>query len=882
MGDVLNLIGELDNMILTLTEEVQIIEDNPILPQSGTAYTLANKFGIGTSTPSVQLEVNGATKIDSSLTVEGTSSFTGTMIANTIDATNVNVSNMINAASIGTGELTVDNLTAYSAVTTDGSKNLSSVQLAQGYFLLGSGTSSAPLAGTLESTNKSVGISYDSATGNLNLIVNGSGGGNTFQDIVLTGGAIPTAPEIDFTGTTPTISSGNTLTIETTTAATNIVLSPTGGVNLPGLTPSLPLQLNASGNIISADISLTSNISGILPIANGGTNSGTALNNNRVMVSLAGKIVESSALTNGQFLIGSTGNAPVVGQLTSTGKTVSITNGAGTINLEVSGASSFSNITITDGGNSPAAILLTSSTGSVGQPGYLSSDAPLYLTSVGEVNIAPSNNIIDVTSSNIYKNGSQFIYSDSSNNLGVGLPVFGSLTSGTNNISLGGLTYGGLTSGTDNIAVGYKALNVNSTGYQNVGIGTSSLAANTSGFNNVSIGYQSMSKNISGVQNIAIGSSSLSNSTTGNNNIAVGYNSMTLNNGGGQNVGIGSSTLAANTTGNNNVAVGYNSLATNTTGSQNVAIGTLALNGNLIGINNIAIGYNTLALNTTGNQNIAIGSLALDNNSIGTDNIAIGYNSLTVTSTGVENIAIGTSAMTMTVGVQNVAVGYKALSVQTSGAYNTAIGTNTLQAVTTGSYNVAIGYTSGSTLVSGTYNIYLSANAATASESGTIRIGTLGNQTSSYIPGNLTVTQNTLGNAVVTTTSTYSGDNPIEIVYQNRIVTTNSTATTLQTFSVPTGTVSTTYAIESVVLGRNSVNGDSLRYNLMALFKYIVGTTTLSQVQSTTSTGSSDQPSWTVSYTYVGSSTNITLQVTGANSTNIVWHHTSRVWYTLA
>lgn len=51
----------------------------------------------------------------------------------------------------------------------------------------------------------------------------------------------------------------------------------------------------------------------------------------------SGALLEVGPLTNGQLLIGSTGNAPVGATLTSTGGSVTITNGAGSINLEAVG-----------------------------------------------------------------------------------------------------------------------------------------------------------------------------------------------------------------------------------------------------------------------------------------------------------------------------------------------------------------------------------------------------------------------------------------------------------------------------------------------------------------------------------------------------------------
>lgn len=56
--------------------------------------------------------------------------------------------------------------------------------------------------------------------------------------------------------------------------------------------------LTLAGQVITANaIDLTDDVSGILPIANGGTNSDTALNNDRVIISSGGKIIESATIT---------------------------------------------------------------------------------------------------------------------------------------------------------------------------------------------------------------------------------------------------------------------------------------------------------------------------------------------------------------------------------------------------------------------------------------------------------------------------------------------------------------------------------------------------------------------------------------------------------
>ena len=139
-----------------------------------------------------------------------------------------------------------------------------------------------------------------------------------------------------------------------------------------GLLASMPVLSNGLKQLVSGNISLTSNVSGILPIANGGTNSSTTLTNGFLMVSSAGKIIEGTSATapsfsgtvtvgelidsgliadrpvfsnsskqlvssppisNGQLIIGRTGLSPLCNNLTGTTNQVVVTNGIGTITL---------------------------------------------------------------------------------------------------------------------------------------------------------------------------------------------------------------------------------------------------------------------------------------------------------------------------------------------------------------------------------------------------------------------------------------------------------------------------------------------------------------------------------------------------------------------
>lgn len=119
--------------------------------------------------------------------------------------------------------------------------------------------------------------------------------------------------------------------------APTVALHVTGSARITALNAAAPVRTDTNGNLSNGTIvlSASSDVSGVLPILYGGTNSSTTLNNNRIMVSSGGAIVEASALTNGQLLIGSTSAAPIAANLTQGAfASVTIVNGAGSITLD--------------------------------------------------------------------------------------------------------------------------------------------------------------------------------------------------------------------------------------------------------------------------------------------------------------------------------------------------------------------------------------------------------------------------------------------------------------------------------------------------------------------------------------------------------------------
>lgn len=215
------------------------------------------------------------------------------------------------------------NGTGLSAATAGTDYSAGTSALATGLLKSTTATGALSIAGSADITSAlgytPVNKAGDTMTGDLTF---GSGKGSVFAD-----------------------SGSNTVSIlAPTTVGTSYVLRlPTNVAASNGQV----LTSDTSGNLTWANPSTTAtSYSGILPVANGGTNSSTALNGNRIMVSNGTAIVESSALTNGQILIGSTGAAPQAANLTA-GSGISIVNSAGAITVSTNLSSGM----LSDGGN---------------------------------------------------------------------------------------------------------------------------------------------------------------------------------------------------------------------------------------------------------------------------------------------------------------------------------------------------------------------------------------------------------------------------------------------------------------------------------------------------------------------------------------------------
>lgn len=118
--------------------------------------------------------------------------------------------------------------------------------------------------------------------------------------------------------------------IDTITGNTGGAVGPGAGHNIDFVGSG---YIAIAGN--PATNTLTVSFTGPLAVADGGTGLATITDHSLVVGSGTGVLTELGVATDGQLAIGSTGVDPVLATLTSTSGTVVITNGAGSIDLDV-------------------------------------------------------------------------------------------------------------------------------------------------------------------------------------------------------------------------------------------------------------------------------------------------------------------------------------------------------------------------------------------------------------------------------------------------------------------------------------------------------------------------------------------------------------------
>lgn len=362
-------------------------------------------------------------------------------------------------------------------------------------------------------------------------------------------------------------------------------------------------------------VNLATDVTGTLPIANGGTG--------------------QTSYTNGQLLIGnSSGNTLTKATLTA-GSGVTITNGNGSISISATGSGgTVTSVTGTapvasTGGTTPA-ISLSAGYGDTQNP-YASKTANYVLAAPNGSAGAPTFRALvaaDIPTLNQNTTGNAAtatsIAGGAANRVpyqtGAGATSFVAAPTTANtmlryngtNIDWGVVT----TFTTDitvdsNITVGRGA----GTGAYSTALGYQPLLLSGSGDYNTGVGYRAAASATNKSGNTAFGSSALE-FVNASYNTAIGYQAL-----------LGSA-VVANNTGQFNTAVGRNAGYGITSGQDNVFVGDIA-------------GYYV----TSGGQNVFVGTAA-GNTANGTGNICVGHNTNLNTSGDNYSIVIGVSGST--------------------------------------------------------------------------------------------------------------------------------------------------------------------------------------------------------------------------------------------
>ncbi len=263
----------------------------------------------------------------------GITSTTGNIVAT---AGQINAGTSVSAGTTVTGGTGVVATTG-NVVATAGQVNAGTTMTAGTGITSTTGNIVATAGQVNAGTTMTAGTGITSTTGNIVATAGQINAGTSVSaGTTVTGGTGVVATTGNVVATAGQVNAGTTMTAGTgITSTTGNIVATAGQVNA-GTTMTAGTGITATtGNIVATAGNVT---------ANSGTVSGqnvtwtTAAANRVALTDGASNLTVAAALTNGQLLIGNTGNAPSLAQPTSSDGSITITGGSGTLDLVVGNA----------------------------------------------------------------------------------------------------------------------------------------------------------------------------------------------------------------------------------------------------------------------------------------------------------------------------------------------------------------------------------------------------------------------------------------------------------------------------------------------------------------------------------------------------------------
>lgn len=531
--------------------------------------------------------------------------------------------------------------------------------------------SSVAATGTVTGSNLS-GTNTGDQTITLTGDVTGSGTGSFATTIAA--GAVSLTTKVS--GILPTANGG--------TGQNSTATFPTSGIVVTEAATETLTNKSISGSTNTlTNISLTSSVTGTLPIANGGTGHTTAASAITALTGTqtAGTYLRSDG-TNATLTTIQAGDVPTLNQNTTgtaanvTG-TVAIANGG---TGQTSAAAAFNalspmtttgDLTYESGTNTASRLAI----GTTGQVLTVVSGIPAWAASTGFTYLASTTSVFGGTNATLSFTGVD--------NVVVGVGAGGALTSGTDNVFDGYQAGKNATTACFNVAVGSQAIGTGimvGAASNNTAVGYQSGKALTSGTDNVAMGYQSGVEMTTASSNVVIGSGAI-NGASATHNVVIGQGATAANFSSAIAIGSSSTISAAD-----GIAIGFSSAA----GNLAVAIGYQSSSG---GTEALSMGYQANAKTTGG---IALGLMALCNTGSAAG-VAIGSSATTSASNAIaigngttasasNSTALGNGATVSTANVMQLG-NTSVVGVSTSGSFNSATAQTSVAGSTSGTAN---------------------------------------------------------------------------------------------------------------------------------------------------------------------------------------------------